>query len=84
MLNPKLSAGSSRLAYSDIVGNKLVSFATDSGTTSARPVCEDCQIHAFFANASEALVQSTGQVVRQDLATGARAVVRHEPEGSAF
>jgi len=68
----RLSSDGSRFAYRDRVEGKLVTLVTDPGTTSSRKVCDACVLYSFFSNGTEALVAYENQLVRQNLATGAR------------
>jgi len=68
----RLSADGSRLAYRDRVEGKLQTLVTDRGSTSARVVCDSCYFLDFFAAAEEGLIQYRDQLVRHNLATGAR------------
>jgi Tol biopolymer transport system component/tRNA A-37 threonylcarbamoyl transferase component Bud32 len=73
---PALSADGSILAYLDQVGGKFRSFIIESGSALGREVCESCVIYDFLSSPGYAIARyGADQLVRQNLATGERAVV---------
>jgi Tol biopolymer transport system component/tRNA A-37 threonylcarbamoyl transferase component Bud32 len=71
---PRLSPDGSRLAYSDVVDGKRVTYIVESGAA-PRPVGDDLVIEAFFSRTSDLLASVGNQLVRQDLAGGRRTVI---------
>jgi eukaryotic-like serine/threonine-protein kinase len=69
---PRLSADGSRVAWSDLAEGKPVAYLSEPGAASPRQICENCLVHDFFSSSTEALIAYGSQLVRQNLATGAR------------
>ena len=69
-LDPVLSPDGSKVAYTDMQGEKIVAYVAESGSTSGRVACEDRMVRAFFPGAEEALVQASDRLARRRLDGG--------------
>jgi serine/threonine protein kinase/Tol biopolymer transport system component len=66
-LDPVLSSDGSKVTYRDQQEGKLVTYVTESGSSSVHEICEGCVVHAFFPGSTEVLVQFENRLVRQRL-----------------
>jgi Tol biopolymer transport system component len=73
---PEISPDGSLLAYAEEADNRFVSFVGSPGSLPGKQLCEDCQVFDFSSDSRHALVlYGTNRLVRQDLSTGAQALV---------
>lgn len=78
-----LSADGSVLAYRRLSDGRSAYYLRALGSTRDSQLCEGCSVHAFFSDASYALVQyGLRELVRQDVSTAERTTVLHVEDGS--
>ena len=74
--NPQISPDGSMLAYAEVSAGTLVSFVGPPASLPGRQICENCQVLGFSADSRQALIRDgQNRLVRQDLSTGARALL---------
>jgi len=78
-LDPVLSADGSKVAYTDLSEEKLVTYVAEVGSASGRVVCQGCRFHAFFPNNAEALVQVNDRLMRHRLDGGGQVLLAQIP-----